>query len=120
MDYDELKDRCFIRFLDCRGYYDLAILIASTIAACIVLIKALGNYRDIRTEYRMSSDLAFGPNLKLKVRIIFITILFLLCFIVHLIFAMILFTIVNEENGIQNIKKNHLELWYQFTHIIGV
>ena len=49
MLYDEQKDRCFIRFLDCRGYYDLAVLIASTIAACIVLIKALGNYRDIRT-----------------------------------------------------------------------
>jgi hypothetical protein len=57
---DEMTSKCSIAFLDCRGYYDLAADIITTIIACFVLIKALANYRDLKVEFRLAIDLPHG------------------------------------------------------------
>lgn len=116
---DDLQ-ACSISFLDCRGYYDLAAEIVITVIACLVLMKALGNYRDLKLEQSLATGLQYADNLGRKVRINLFNIVFLISFILHIVFSMILFTVSDEEEGTNTIINNKLNLWYQFTHVTSV
>ena len=47
-DVMSMHEECSIEFLDCRGYYDLAAEIIAVIVAIFILIRALGNYKELK------------------------------------------------------------------------
>lgn len=110
---------CSIPYLDCRGYYDLAADIITSIAALLVILRALNNYRYLREEEVLRHGTEYGYGLARKMNINIINGVFLLTFLIHLVFSMVLFQIINEQK-VTYILEYGLQLWYRFSEVIFV
>lgn len=86
--------KCYVTFMDCLGYYDLAAELINCILATLILYKSISNYRHQYTEY--SSLLEDEPKASIKRKLVvnLILILYGSVLLVSIGFSMVLFQVV--------------------------
>ena len=65
----------------------------------------------------------YTSNINLKMKINSLNIAFVLLFIGHLVFSMVLFQYINESEvgrKVEDVKKDDLEYWYKFSNILMI
>jgi len=97
MNWNEAQtENCSVRFIDCRGYYDLAAEIVGCMATAVLLVWTINNYRGLKREKGAEDVTEYQRSLRRKIRINLMNIIFLTFFIAHISFSMILFQVGNE------------------------
>ena len=91
-----VHEECYVLFLDCRGYFDVAGEIAALLLSLLTLFLAVRNCRALSQERWSSGEPEIEASRKRKMSVNVFTIIFIVILIIEILYGVIFFFVISD------------------------